>query len=263
MSPINYNVNTDKIAVPMNQMLEYIPLRSGSKRGITLADQAYEHTLKEILFPEEGGTHEIEYGGKITESTLAKALKMSNGPVREAIFRLRQESWIRTVGNKGSFLVDFSDPEIANEIYMFRLSFETGAFYSLAASVTTEQIAVLKKILDVIEKAIAESDADSFRKADISFHLQVVEFSGGKMFRQIFRSKLLQWYAMAFHVLMKSMGAEHFSHSLEAAGTSSHRDLFEAIRSHDSEWAARLITEHYNYLAHLLGINKGKTGNVA
>ncbi len=263
MTPINYNVNTNNVAVPMNQMLECIPLRSDVNKEVTLADLAYEHTLKEIVFPDESDTKEIEYGGKITESTLAKALKMSNGPVREAIFRLRQEGWVRTVGNKGSFLVDFSDPDIAREIYMFRLSFETGAFYSLAATVTTEQVAVLKQILDIMEAAKAKSDTASFRQADITFHLQVVEFAGGKGFRQLFRSKLLQWYAMAFQVIMQSMSGEQYSHCLEAPGTSTHQDLYDAIRTHNSEEAARLINIHYSYLADLLGIRNNASGEVA
>ena len=262
MTPINYidGTGSNDISIPMNQMFEYIPLKSGVPQNISLVDQAYEHILSKIVFPENGGSPAIKYGGKITESALAKSLQMSNGPVREAIFRLRQEGWISTVGNRGSFLVDFRNPEIARDIYLFRLSFETGAFYSLAASVTEDQIEVLRKILDVLESSSKKSDVESFRKADIMFHLQVVEFAGGSAFKQIFRSKLLQWYAMAFHILMESMGGEKYSHCLEAPGTSSHKALFEAIESRNSEEAARLITNHYSYLAHLLGIDKGISG---
>jgi DNA-binding GntR family transcriptional regulator len=263
MAPIDNNNNTQNDSVTMNQMLKVIPLRNNPQKELTLADYAYEHVLKEIVFPEESDSTVFEYGSKITESVLAKALQMSNGPVREAIFRLRHEGWIRTVGNKGSFLVDFSEPEIARELYLFRLSFETGAFYSLAASITSKQIEVLREILDVMEAAQEESDVVSFRKADISFHLQTIEFAGGKGFKQLFRSKLLQWYAMAFRVLMDSMGSEKYSQCLEAPGASSHRALFDAVSSHNCERAAQLINDHYSYLALLLGLGDQKSGNVA
>ena len=262
MAPIDNNSNTQNISVTMNQMLEVIPLRNNPQKMLTLADYAYEHVLKEIVFPEESDSTVFEYGSKITESVLAKTLQISNGPVREAIIRLRHEGWINTIGNRGSFLVDFSEPEIARELYLFRLSFETGAFYSLSSSATTEQIKVLNAIIDIMELALEESDVVSFRKADISFHLQVIEFAGGKGFKRLVRSKLLQWYAMAFHVLMDSMGSEKYSQCLEAPGASSHRELFEAICSHNCEQAAQLINDHYSYLALLLGLGDQKSGNV-
>ena len=253
MTTINSDIKSKSTVAPMKQMFEYIPLQ-GVNKVFTLADEAYEHILRDIVFPNGSSEGTIQYAGKITESTIAKSLKMSNGPVREAIFRLRQEGWIHTVGNRGSFLVDFSDPKIAREIYMFRLSFETGAFYSVAASITPNQIKVLNAILNTLEKAIAEFDVESFRKADIEFHLKVVEYAGGKTFMRLFRSKLLQWYTMAFHVLMETMGGDQFSHVLEAPGTSTHKELFDAIRLHDSELAARLINKHYNHLADMLEI---------
>ncbi len=244
----------------MEQVFNYIPLRKHGMhpQEVSLADQAYEYVLKKIVFPEDGVSDVVKYGGKITETIIADALGMSNGPVREAIFRLRQEGWIKTIGSKGSFLVDFSEPDIARGIYKFRLNLETGAFYTLASSATPEQIASLKKIVDAIESAKKESDIPAFRKADVDFHLTVVEFAGDDAFKQLFRSKLLQWYAMSFRILMKSFGVEKYRQHLENPGTSSHYELFEAIASKDSSRAAKLISEHYSYVVQLLEIDKNK-----
>jgi DNA-binding GntR family transcriptional regulator len=245
----------------MNSMLKYAPLHRSTPKYTSLADQAYEHILTNIVFPDDttkGGSG-IEYAGKITESTIAKALKMSNGPVREAIFRLRHEGWVQTIGNRGSFFTDFSDPKVAIEIYQFRLSFETGAFYSLAASITDVQVEVLRSTLGELDKAKEQADTVSFRKADIRFHLQVAEFAGGPSYAQLFRSKLMQWYAMAFHLLNESLGPERYRHNLEAPEASSHQELFNALVARDSELAARLITQHQSYIAHMLGIDDGET----
>jgi DNA-binding GntR family transcriptional regulator len=256
MVPVGANINTRDLAVPMNKMLEFIPLHGGWKRETTLAEHVYEHILKEIVFPGEVQSHVVEYGGKITESILAKALGISNGPVREAVFRLRQEGWIHTIGNKGSFLVDFSDPKIAREIYQFRLSFETGTFYSLAARITDAQIETMREILDALKKARQQEDMSAFRKMDVHFHLQVAEFAGGPAYAQLLRSKLLQWYAMAYHVLMRSEGAEQYRHNLEGIGVSSHKELFGALAAHDSDRAARLIIQHLGHISRLIGINE-------
>jgi hypothetical protein len=51
----------------------------------------------------EGQSHAVEYGGKITESILAKALGISNGPVREAVFRLRRKAGFIPSATKALF----------------------------------------------------------------------------------------------------------------------------------------------------------------
>lgn len=258
MAPVNYAIDAKHIGIPMGQVFNYIHLRKQGMhpQEVPLAEHAYEYILKKVVFPEDGVSDAIKYGGKITETIIAEALGISNGPVREAIFRLRQEGWIKTIGSKGSFLVDFSEPDIAKGIYKFRLNFETGAFYTLASSATPEQIASLKKIVDAIESAKKQSDILAFRKADIDFHLAVVEFAGGEEFKQVFRSKLLQWYAMSFRILMKSFGIAKYRQHLENPGTSSHYELFDAIASKNSSQAAKLIAEHYSYVVHLLEIDK-------
>jgi DNA-binding GntR family transcriptional regulator len=240
-------------------MLAHAPLHGSTRKYASLADQAYEHILTKIVFPDENKDSGIEYAGKITESTIANVLNMSNGPVREAIFRLRHEGWVRTVGNRGSFFTDFSDPKVAIEMYQFRLTFETGAFYSLAASITDEQVEVLSHILETLEKAKEQADIVFFRKADIRFHLQVAEFSGGSLYSQLFRPKLMQWFAMAFHVLTESMGPERYRYTLEAPGASSHKDLFDSLAARVSELAARLIIQHHSFIAHLMGINNNRS----
>ena len=239
-------------AVPLSKMTKLISV--ARNRMISLADQVYEHVLATVVFPENGG--EIRYGGKITESDIAKTLEISNGPVREALFRLRQEGWIKTYPNRGSYMVDFRDPEIAREIYRFRVSLETGAFYTLAKSITADQMTQLKGIIESLEKASQTSDIVGFRKADIDFHLMVVELAGGESYQAMYRPKLLQWYAMSYHVLMESMGTEEYSHHLEAPGTSSHHELLGALSGHDSVEAARLISEHFGYIASILGIDE-------
>lgn len=244
---------------------QYAPLYKGRKpdsSNASLAEKAYEYILSKIVFPDDVNESGIEYAGKITEAKIAQSLKISNGPVREAIYRLRHEGWIRTVGNRGSYLNDFTDPSRSVDIYRFRLNIETGAFYSLAASITDEQIRVLYAILEDIEDARAKMDIMAFREADIRFHLQVVEFAGGPLYAQLFRSKLMQWYAMSFHVLTESIGAEQYRYNLEATETPSHHALFDSLEAHDCNLAAKRITQHLSFIAHLLKIEQTQDSSI-
>ncbi len=216
------------------------------------------YIICEVVFPVESveSSQAIRYGGKITESAIAKVLNMSNGPVREAITRLRSEGWIKTVGNRGSFLVDFSDPVIARDIYKLRLSVETGAFYTLAASATQGHLEYLANIVGELEKAKRGKDVETFRKWDIDFHMAVIRFAGGEILSTMVRPKLLQWYAMIFHVLERLNKTEQFIHHLEGPGASSHESILKAIAKKDSRVAARSIANHYRHLADMLQIDK-------
>ena len=100
----------------------------------------------------------------------------------------------------------------------------------------------------------------SYRKADLRFHLQAAEFAIGPAYAQLFRPKLMQWFAMAFHVLTESMEIERFRHNLDVL---SHQDLLESLVARDGEQAARLITSHCSHLARLLGIGNDTEEAVA
>jgi DNA-binding GntR family transcriptional regulator len=245
-------------AVPMHQVFDYIPFHERSSKNSALAEEVYEHILREIVFPGEDPKTQIHYGGKITESVVAKELQVSNGPVREAFYRLRQEGWIYTDRNRGSFLVDFSDPQIAMDIYRFRVTFETGSFYALASHITDNQKAQLEKIIDRMDEAIRQSDINTFRREDINFHLAVNEMAGGPHYVRVYRPKLMQWYAMAYHVLVRSMGTEQYSKMLEAPGMSTHRQLYDALARRNSHKAAEMISIHFLYVFKLLSDRKNQ-----
>lgn len=238
--------------VPMHQVFDYIPFHEGSKKSSALAEEVYEHILREIVFPGEDPATHIHYAGKITESLVVKELRVSNGPVREAFYRLRQEGWLYTDRNRGSYLVDFSDPDIAMDIYRFRVNFETGSFFCLAAQIKDEQLAVLERIIEKMEQAVQNSEINVFRREDINFHLAVIEMAGGSQFVRVYRPKLMQWYAMAYQVLIRSIGSKQSGTLLEAPGLPTHRELFESLAQRNSQHAAELISRHFSYIFKLL-----------
>ncbi|MBN1817597.1 MAG: GntR family transcriptional regulator [Sedimentisphaerales bacterium] len=245
-------------AVPMHQIFDCIPFHEQIKKNNALADEVYEYILREIVFPGEDHETGIHYAGKITESMVAKELQISNGPVREAFYRLRQENWLYTDRNRGSYLVDFSDMEIALEIYRFRVNCETGSFYCLASRITEDQLLVLHSIIKRMDRAIHDSDIRLFRQEDIHFHLTVNEMAGGSQFIRVYRPRLMQWYAMSYQVLLNAMGTEQYSRILEAPGIPTHRDLFDALARRSSPDSAELVSKHFSFIFQLLQSCPGK-----
>ncbi len=215
-----------------------------------LSDVVYEHVLSKLVFPDN--QDELRIGGKITEAEIASDLKMSNGPIRDAMVRLRREGWIITLHNRGSYVIDFTEHEKSREIYKFRLSVETGAFYTLAKTITDSQLSELKAYQIMTEKGIHDNELLAYRKADAKFHLKVIEMAGGQSLREAATPKLLQWFALSRCVL-----DDTFDDDRNILGKSvTHGELITMLENRDSEASADLIVNHCQYIAKLLGIEK-------
>lgn len=236
----------------MKKILEAVHFNSGNGNHDNairrLSDGVYEHILSELVFPDD--TNELGIGEKITETQIASNLKMSNGPVRDAMARLRREGWIVTLHNRGSYIVDLTQPERSREIYDFRITVEIGAFHKLAKTITDAQLAELKAYLIMTQNAMSEDNLLAYRKADAGFHLKIIEMAGGQSLRDAVTPKLLQWFALSRCVL-KNTFKDDRSALVRAV---SHRDLYECLENHDCITASDMIANHCQYIAKLLGI---------
>ena len=236
-------------AMPVRRILEMIPLKSSSSFNTSLSNEVYEHVLTELLFPDDGT--EVGFGKKITESQIANKLGVSNGPVRNALMSLRQEGWIITMPNRGSYVVDFTDSDICRQIYSFRINVEVGAFYCLASTITEQQLTELKHLVTAMGKAVKKGEVLAYRKSDIDFHLKVMEFAGGESLRDICRPKWLQWFAMSYHIL-RNLSDETWIYNEAIA----HDEIIDALAAHDKFKVAELVSKHYSFIANVLGIGQ-------
>ncbi len=251
------------LPMSMNEILEEVhfdeiqPHMTGR-----FSDLVYRYVLTKLVFPDD--QRQLRLGDKITEHEIAAELGVSNGPVRDAMIRLRREGWITTQRSKGSFIIDFTQPEISRQIYEFRLVVETGAFYTLAQTITGEQLAELKQIQRRIEQAVNNWDLQSYRKADAEFHLRVIEMAGGQRLRKASAAKLLQWFALSRRVLEDTISVEQSgvdtrsidSEILSRPDQVSHSSLINLLERHDSNAAAKQATHHCCFVAQTLGIEK-------
>ncbi len=194
-----------------------------------LSDRVYHYIVERIF------ENELASGQKITESDIAKELRISTAPVREAMIRLDQEGWIDRYPNRGAYISNHRDSESCRQLYSLRLCLEIGAFSHLAVTASEEQIAELERIVQDIEKGIETHKISPYCQADATFHLAVAEFAGGQRLRDMLRPVVTQIFVIVF-----SQGLTPKDVSLAAC----HRALYEAIASHDPHKASMLISEH-------------------
>jgi DNA-binding GntR family transcriptional regulator len=106
---------------------------------------------------------------RLIEEDLAKQVKCSRGPVREALLRLERDGLIVTVPRRGSFIRDISTESI-EVIFAIRAKLEALCVRYLRQQLTGESEQILRKALRAMKSATAESDEEAFLQADLKLH---------------------------------------------------------------------------------------------
>jgi len=119
----------------------------------------------------------IPAGARINELQLAAQLKVSRGPVREALRALEHTGLLAAIPNRGVFVrnVELAD---ALDLYEIRAGLAGVAGRLLARRITKPQIARLRATFGRMERACSARDVNAYYAANLDFHAQIIEFAG-------------------------------------------------------------------------------------
>jgi GntR family transcriptional regulator, rspAB operon transcriptional repressor len=108
-------------------------------------------------------------GERVSEASLARQLKVSKTPVREALLRLHAIGLIEADGGRGGRIVRPS-AELIRNTYEVRRSLESLAAQLAAARATPAQRSQLLGLAAASLTAARSQDLDGFRRHDEAFH---------------------------------------------------------------------------------------------
>jgi DNA-binding GntR family transcriptional regulator len=114
---------------------------------------------------------DLKPGEKLDQSGIAKRLRVSRTPVRNALLILSNEGLVEMAPHLGAVVSEISAEEV-EEIYFLRGILEGVAARLGAERMTDEQIASLRALLD---KMNASSDLDEWLRLNTRFHYLVYE----------------------------------------------------------------------------------------
>lgn len=179
-------------------------------------------------------TGDLGAGERINEVTLARELGVSRGPIREAARLLSNQGLVEFVANKGAFVRQVSRADML-EIYDLRAVL-TGHACELAATNSDCDVMALRTLLDNMDAASRDDDADAYYALNLTFHDRLVESSGSKRLSTMTASLVKE--AHLFRKLSLS--------SLQDMRTSNaeHVEIVEAIAARDPERARALGERH-------------------
>jgi DNA-binding GntR family transcriptional regulator len=173
---------------------------------------------------------------RLDERQLSEDLGVSRTPVREALVRLEQEGFVRTVPRRGVFVARKTKKEVLDMIHVW------AALESMAARLVTQrasetEIATLRKMFSTFQSnGQAEAKIDEYSEANIRFHRAILKMS---------QSDLLDRIAENLFYHMRSIRKQTI-HEANRASRSiiDHMAIIEALEHRDTELAERLVRQH-------------------
>jgi DNA-binding GntR family transcriptional regulator len=185
-------------------------------------------------------------GSRLVEAEIARQLRTSRAPVREAVAMLRAEGLAREEPGRGSFVAALTVRDI-EEIYEVRAGLESAAARLLIERHDVAAMVELERSVEAMRQAAATTDRAGFVDADLALHGRLCQLSRNKRLLGAWENQ-----AVLLRTLIR-LETERLVETFEPT-LSEHVDLVAQIRSEDIQgtteacWAlfrgtSRLLTE--------------------
>ena len=178
----------------------------------------------------------LEPGQRIIEVELARQLKVSRVPIREAIKLLHAHGILNVTPNRGARVAPF-DAEVIDRVFEVRVGLERIAVRDAMRAYRREPRLLdgLREIISRMERMARWSDWVEFRKCDVAFHREICRASGNEIVLKL-------WEALARHITI-IFGRELASERNFKVVIDQHQKLLELFEAGD-DGVERIIEGH-------------------
>jgi len=197
--------------------------------GMPLCQDLFSNLRRDIL---QG---KFRKGEKLTEQQICDEYKISRTPVREAFKQLELEGLIKTIPNRGAFVVGLSSQDI-EDMYELRKAYEVLAVKWAIQRITKNEFEELEEAFEFMEFYTQKKDTEKMLNINMKFHELIYDASHNEMLKHILSS---------YHVYIKQSKQNHsYVDNYLDDVLSEHRTIFEAFKNKDIVKGITAITIH-------------------
>jgi DNA-binding GntR family transcriptional regulator len=149
------------------------PMGMPSRGREPLRGRVYSYLRSAILIGD------IHPEGRLVEEVIARELRVSRTPVREALHRLEREGLIEHFPNRGFTVIRETESHVA-EIFEIRSILEGYILRIACESATGEFISELKSILNKAERCLVQSRIGELHRFNTLFHDRIIHQVPGR-----------------------------------------------------------------------------------
>ncbi len=204
-------------------------MQPARRRGLT--DEVAE-SVRQAIF--DGA---FQLGERLNEVDIASGLRVSRGPVREALVQLKQEGLVTGEWHRGAFVVELSQDDF-REIATLRTVLEVFAIRQAAAVGTDADAAALDAVVAAMSTTGIEQSDFEMIQLDIQFH--------DALYRTAHHARVYNARSsIRSQVLLSLVTRRAFNNNYYRDRViEEHTHLAAVIRSRDAEAAEAAIWEH-------------------
>lgn len=173
---------------------------------------------------------------RLVESKLAKAMKISRTPVREAIIELEQKGLVVHSPPKGVIVAPLPKLEDLSEFYDIRGVLRGLATRKAAKNITIKEIKLLEENIKKMEALLLENSIKRVSKLNIEFH-KIIEKCSQSSELIILLDNLNKKLRENFAVIISKKGRQ-----IEAI--KEHKKIVNALKEKNAEFAEDLMRQH-------------------
>jgi DNA-binding GntR family transcriptional regulator len=183
-------------------------------------------------------TGKLRPGTRLNETRLARELRMSRIPLREAIQRLEEQGLLVNVPRKGRFVVSLTDEEV-QKINSLRLLLEVEALTLCRARIDRSQEAELASLVYKWEDNIGTMNASEAAELDLRIHQGIWSLTGNEYLLKTLTSLTLPLFA---YRVIRKLNVE-----LAQWGNNSHIPLLEFVQKKSNATAKEVMLKHLQF----------------
>ncbi len=200
--------------------------------GVVLKDKIYD-ALKEAIARKHIYAESEEL--RLDERQLSDDLGVSRTPIREALARLEQEGFVRTVPRRGVYVVRKSKTEILEMITVWA-ALEGMAARLITERATDQEISSLRRMFATFEDDRVQARIDEYSDTNVRFHQALLGLSKCELINSMAENLFIHMRS----IRMRTIGEEDRA----SRSIIDHMNIIEAIEARDTELAERLARDH-------------------
>ena len=205
-----------------------------------LKDRIYEELKRAITSVNIYATRDEH---RLDERQLSEELGVSRTPLREALCRLENEGFVKTIPRRGAFVARKSRKEILEMITVW------AALESMAARLVTEhasdeEIQSLRNMFASYDGSQINANIDEYSEANISFHQALFNISHCDLLNEMTENLFIHMRSIRMRTIHEQ---DRATRSIQ-----DHLHIIEALEARDADLAERLVRQHtLNLAAHV------------
>lgn len=203
--------------------------RTSGRRRVGASRAVYEWVVAAIR------SGRLRPGDPLREEQLARQLRCSRTPVREALQRLRAEGYLERGRRRGLAVSEPTQEELV-DLCVVRETLEGLAARLAARGITTSEVYFLEELCEDMERALQQGDLHALARLNAEFHAVIWRAA---------RNRYLARELQRIWLLITRQPVTTLSYPGRAReALAEHRALLDAIRCGDADRAEQLARQH-------------------